>query len=136
MITDQWGTALAASNPASADAFNSAWDNALHFVGDPLATLEVANATDETFALGSVFCATYRLLGGLPGNDPVVLRDIERANARAEVSRERGHVAALKHLAAGDFTMAGKAWDDVADDHRDFAAVRFAHDVYLSLIHI
>ena len=38
---------------------------------------------------------------------------------------------ALELLAAGDFTAAAGVWDRIASAERDFAAVRFAHDVYL-----
>ena len=36
-------------------------------------------------------------------------------------------------LLAGEFTAAALAWDVIALDGRDFAAVRFAHDVYLHI---
>ena len=49
----------------------------------------------------------------------------------ATSDREAGHVDALDHLVAGDFAAAASVWDRIADDDRDFAAVRFAHDVYL-----
>ncbi len=131
VIIDRWGTPLAASDDASAMAWNDAWEQALHFIGDPFATLAPAIEADETFALGSVFCAAYRVLGGLPGNDADVVRDIELAESRADADRERAHVDAVKHLAMGNFTAAGMQWDSIAQEHRDFAAVRFAHDVYL-----
>ena len=34
-------------------------------------------------------------------------------------------------LVAGEFTAAARAWDEIASAERDFAAVRFAHDLYL-----
>ena len=34
-------------------------------------------------------------------------------------------------MVAGNFTLAARRWDQVNREHRDFAAVRLAHDVYL-----
>lgn len=103
----------------------------MHFVEDPFATLDSANTHDDAFAMGSVFCGTYRLLGGARPDDALVQADLERATARAETPAEQSHVRALRHMIEGNFTKAGKCWDDVASEVRDFAAIRFAHDVYL-----
>ena len=131
MSPDAWGTPTAAADPRSIDAWNSAWSQALHFVEDPFATLAAANEFDEDFVLGSVFCGTYRILGGAPLDSAEVQLDHERARARAGAPREHGHVEALAAMARGDFTAAARTWDRVARSHHDFAAVRFAHDVYL-----
>jgi len=105
---DAWGSLIAADAPASIAAWNDAWSQALHFVGDPFATLAPANETDPGFVLGSVFCGTYRVLSGTRPNDPALLDD---AN---EPVRQCRH-----------------CWEQLAHAQRDFAAVRFAHDVYL-----
>jgi len=117
--------------PASIAAWNDAWSQALHFVGDPFATLAPANETDPGFVLGSVFCGTYRVLSGTRPNDPALLDDAARATARAVTINDQGHVQALGHLIDGNFTAAGERWEQLAHAQRDFAAVRFAHDVYL-----
>lgn len=127
---DAWGSPVAGTATSIA-AWNDAWTEALHFVGDPLATLAEPNETDEDFALGSVFCGIYRLLGGAPPDTPEVQVDIERATRRSSTARELGHVEALGLFASGEFTAAAKRWDEVNRVARDFAAVRFAHDVYL-----
>lgn len=130
-MDDAWGAPIAASSPTSVDAWNTAWDDALHFVNDPFVTLADANENDDEFVLGSVFCGTYRLLGGLPATAPEVVVDLQRAEQRASSPRERAHVDAMKTFAAGDFTDAANKWDQINRKHRDFAAVRFAHDAYL-----
>ena len=128
---DQWGEPLAAAKTESLHAWNLAWDQAMHFIDDPFETLSLANESDEAFALGSVFCAVYRVLGAGRLDDEAMSVDVERARRRASSEREVAHVAALEHLAAGNFTAAGDAFDEWALGRRDFAAVRFAHDIWL-----
>ena len=129
-MTDRWGSEVAGDD-ASISAWDEAWGQAMHFVDDPFATLADANATDDGFAMGSIFCGAYRVLGGTPPDDEAVLADLERARTRAQTPTEQRHVEALSSLVDGNFTDAGRTWDAIADSARDFAAVRFAHDVYL-----
>ncbi len=119
--------------PASVDAWERGWEQYLHYRGDPVAAMSEAGANDETFVLGPVFAAVYRVLAGTPLSSPALAADAGRAQTRAggSDSRERGHVRALELLVAGEFTAAARAWDEVASGGRDFAAVRFAHDLYL-----
>lgn len=119
--------------PASVDAWERGWEQYLHYRGDPVAVMSEAGADDEAFVLGPVFAAVYRVLAGTPPSSPALAADADRARTRADGSdsRERGHVGALELLVAGEFTAAAGAWDEVANGERDFAAVRFAHDVYL-----
>lgn len=128
---DEWGTPISGA-PDSVDAWNRGWRQLLVFTGDPFDTLEPANVTDESFALGSVFTATYSVLGAARFDAPSVRGATRKARERAgERARERAHVAALDRLVVGDFSAAVAAWDRIAADGRDFAAVRFAHDTYL-----
>lgn len=131
MTVDAWGASVAADEGSTIDAWNAAWEDALHFVGDPFAKLADANETDHAFALGSVFCGAYRILGGASPDSDEVVADLQRAISRADTPRDLGHVEALVLLVEGNFTRAALRWDEVSADQRDFAAVRFAHDVYL-----
>lgn len=133
MSFDVWGEPVAASRTETIDAWNAAWVEASHFVGDPFVTLESVNRLDDTFAMGSVFCGTYRILGGAPSNTPELLDDHRRAVARATTDREQGHAEALSHMVRGDFAKAARQWDAISADANDYAAVRFAHDVYLHI---
>ena len=119
--------------PASRRAWSQAWEQYLHYRGDPVAVASDAGEGDETFVLGPVFAAVYRVLAGSPPGSFARTADAGRAQARAAQSgdRERAHVAALKMLLAGEFTAAAHRWDEIARNERDFAAVRFAHDLYL-----
>ena len=119
--------------PASRRAWEQAWEQYLHYRGDPVAVASDAGADDESFVMGPVFAAVYRVLAGSPPGCPALSTDAGRARARAAGSddRERAHVAALEMLLAGEFTGAAHRWDEIARSERDFAAVSFAHDVYL-----
>lgn len=129
--SDQWGEPVAAGEETSVQAWDEAWGDLLHFRGDPLGRLAEPNRADESFALGSVFCAAYRLLGGARPDSPEIAADLDRAGRRARTEREVGHAAAAVALAAGQFTEAGRRWEALARGTRDLAAVRLAHDVYL-----
>ena len=130
-MLDLWGEPVMGSDPISLTAWNDAWIETLHFVGDPFAQLAEANESDESFALGSIFCGAYRVLGGLPAQSVEVQADLARSAGRAASPREQAHVEALQLLCAGNFTAAALRWDQAALGHHDLAAVRFAHDVYL-----
>lgn len=131
MSLDAWGEPIDSSSSESVEAWNDAWAAAMHFTGDPFELLALANARDDGFAMGSVFCGVYRVLGGAPSAAPELIGDLDRARSRAASPRERAHVAALEHLVAGEFTLAARRWDQIAGEGHDFAAVRFAHDIYL-----
>ena len=121
--------------PASVEVWERGWEQYLHFRGDPVAVMSEAGRADESFVMGPVFAAVYRVLAGTPLDSPALLADVGRARARFDGSerRERAHIGALGMLLAGEFTAAALAWDAIALDGRDFAAVRFAHDVYLHI---
>ena len=129
-MIDRWGSEVA-GNEASISAWGDAWEQALHFVDDPFETLAEVNVRDAEFAMGSVFCGTYRVLSGFRPDDEALRLDFDRADSRAATNSERRHVEAFSAMLAGNFTEAGHIWDDIAQSTRDFAAVRFAHDVYL-----
>ena len=116
---------------ASVEAWERAWEQYLHFRGDPVAVLSEAGEADESFVMGPVFASVYRFLGGSPLEAPALVADVGRARAAHAGEREGAHVRALDLLVAGEFTAAAGVWDQISSAEGDFAAVRFAHDVYL-----
>lgn len=118
---------------ASVEAWEQAWEQLLHYRGDPVAVVSEVGEADESFVMGPVFAAVYRVLGGSRLDAGPLTEDMGRARARVPHAgdRENAHVQALEMLVAGDFTAAAGVWDRIASVERDFAAVRFAHDVYL-----
>ena len=119
--------------PASVDAWERGWAQYLHFRGDPVAVMSEAGADDGSFVMGPVFATVYRVLAGSRADSPALVADVRRARHRVRSydDREDRHVRALELLVAGEFTAAARAWDAAAANERDFAAVRFAHDIYL-----
>ena len=119
--------------PASVKAWEQAWEQYLHYRGDPVTVASEAGRDDESFVMGPVFAAVYRVLAGSPVHASTLESDTRRAVGRAVSAgdRERAHAEALEFLVSGEFTAAARVWDGVASAGRDFAAVRFAHDVYL-----
>ncbi len=131
MTVDAFGAPVAAASPESVMAWDAAWMDFYHFEGQAFRLLAAANDTDDAFALGSVFCGTYRILGGSAPDSYRVQTDLERARTRSSSDRELSHLDALGHMVDGDFSRAAKRWDSIAAACHDLAAVRFAHDVYL-----
>lgn len=127
MTVDRWGVDIA-GEPASVEAWNAAWAEFLHFRGDPMATLAHATEHDDAFVMGPVFSALYAILAGSALDAPAVVDNLERATARGASDP---HVAALRAAACGDLTSAANAWGRLGAHAEDFAAYRFAHDVFL-----
>jgi len=132
MSTDRWGQLIDGA-PDSLEAWDTAWGHFVHFVGDPIADLDEVNAADDRFVMGSVFTATYLVLGGTSLTSPLVLEALQRSRERSAgaSTREQAHMRALELLCAGQFTAAGDRWAELGSSGPDFAAIRFAHDVYL-----
>ncbi len=119
--------------PASIEAWERGWEQYLHYRGDPVAVMSEAGARDQSFVMGPVFAAVYRVLAGTPISSPALASDADRCRARSGQSgrREQDHVRALELLLDGEFTAAVRSWHRIAVGERDFAAARFAHDVSL-----
>jgi len=129
---DVWGQPIAGSLE-SVVSWNQAWDQFLHFRDDAYAELAAANPLDEAFVMGGVFNSVYSILGGLRFDERDLVAEVDRVRSRAPSSpaREKAHAEALDVLFAGNFSRAATMWDEIAAEAPDFAAIRFAHDIYL-----
>ncbi len=119
---------------SSRKAWSNIWGQYLHFRGDPLTAASEASRRDPSFVMGAVFASVYRVLAGSPLDDGDLAADVSAARQGAieATERDRAHVAALDLLVAGEFTAAARAWSHLdADTSPDFAALRFAHDIFL-----
>ena len=70
--------------PTSVAAWVQAWEQYLHFRGDPVAVVSEAGTRDESFVMGPVFAAVYRVLAGSPFGSTALAADTARARARGE----------------------------------------------------
>lgn len=134
MIVDAWGEPVSGTS-SSVAAWDRAWAKMLHFRGDPMDELEVANRDDPAFVLGPVFNAAYYVLAGTPADATQLRCEVERVDQRVDAAgeREQAHARALNHHLAGDYGRAAEVWDEIAATSHDFAAVRIAHDIYLHI---
>lgn len=143
-MIDRFGCQLACSDPASPAAWDEAWERYLHFRGSPLGALADASQHDDEFVLGPVMTGLYSVLAGTPLDAPVVVDSLDRARRRVHADDRRGlgHLEAFEHVCRGDFTAAADAFarqagptgptnPSGASAGGDFAALRFAHDLYL-----
>ncbi|HXG03203.1 MAG TPA: tetratricopeptide repeat protein, partial [Candidatus Binatia bacterium] len=100
------------------------------YVGDPVATIEAALQEAPDFVLGHVFRATVLLTLGerrFAEQARVSLVSAEALLPRAN-ARERGLVAAARHLLDGDWDAGCAALDRVLVDYpRDAFAIQAAH---------
>jgi tetratricopeptide (TPR) repeat protein len=131
MIDDAWGQPVVGGH-AGVDAWNRAWEQLLHFEGDPIATLADVNEHDDRFVLGSAFTAMYSILGGVPHDAPIIVASCARGRERlGNDERERRFVEAAELVVRGNFTRAAAVLDTISAERADLAAVRLAHDIYL-----
>jgi len=136
-VIDRFGCELA-GNTASLAAWNEAWARYTHFRGDPLNALHGANLHDEQFVLGPLMTGLYSVLAGVALDAAIVVDNLARARCRIQEGDRRGlgHLDAFEHVCRGDFTAGADAFMQLAKPPspaaaRDFAALRFAHDLYL-----
>jgi tetratricopeptide (TPR) repeat protein len=137
MASDQQGLEISGA-PASADALDRAVTDYFAWKGDPIAVLQEAVDNDPAFNLGNSAIASLYLLNGFRGDNPLVVKAIDGADAAlaGASSRERRHLTAAKAWAAGRIVDATDLWEDILVDHpTDALALRFAHDSYFYLGH-
>jgi len=77
------------------------------FHGDPLGTIDQAISADPGFVMAHVFQGYVYGLSTEAAAMPVARAAFEAASALPATARERGHVAALGHPAAGPRHAAG-----------------------------
>jgi tetratricopeptide (TPR) repeat protein len=133
---DQFGNGLSARFDETVHAWRVAVDQLLDFTGDPIATLESVNSSDDSFVLGSVFTTAYRILGGGSPSSAAIVEELARLDQRQDggTDQERAHITAVRTLVSGEFEMAARQWDDIAIAHpRDLFALKLTHDVCLHI---
>ncbi|MBR0671041.1 tetratricopeptide repeat protein [Neoroseomonas soli] len=129
-ITDDMGNALSGASPAARDAYAQASAEFRIYCGDPLATAQRAVEDSPEFVMGHALIAWLNLLGTEPAGTPAAREAIAAARRLPMTAQERGHVAALSHLAEGDWWAASRTIEDVAIAHpRDFLALQCGHQI-------
>lgn len=135
-LQDSRGVPVSTSIRAALDRYETAVDRLHSYFRDPLAEIDAALAEDPGFIMGHCLCGTLMALATERAAEAPLRESVAAAEALAAGAneRERGHIAALKAWAQGDFAGAVDAWGRVAESWpRDSLALQAAHlgDFYL-----
>jgi tetratricopeptide (TPR) repeat protein len=127
---DPRGNPVSTSSATALDASERALWRMLSFYGAPLEDLDAAVAADPHWILPRLMKAGFLLSltePALVGEGVATLDDADLLT-RDATERERAHLAALRLVAAGDWSGAGSAWQRLLADHpRDALALQWAH---------
>ncbi len=130
MTEDIRGNVLSGSNARSAAHYGKALRELNLFVGDPVASNDVALAESPGFVMAHALKAYLHLLGTEPAGLPVARSSLEAASKLPATAQEKGHLAAIGHLVDGAWHAASRVLEDVAIDHpRDLLAIQVGHQI-------
>jgi tetratricopeptide (TPR) repeat protein len=100
------------------------------YVGDPLVTVDAALSAAPRMVMAHALKAYLHLLGTEPAALPVARECLQAAAGLAATDRERGHLEAVRLLAEGRWSSAGRVLEDVAIAHpRDALALQAGHQI-------
>jgi hypothetical protein len=129
-LRDVRGLALSGANPAALEAYERAVAELQCYRGDPVSAVDAALAAAPDFTMAHALRAWLHLLGTEPEGLPVAREALAAAEALPATARERGHLAAIGHLAEGRWHAAGRVLEDVAIEHpRDALALLAGHQI-------
>ena len=130
MLQDVHGHELTGATEVAAAHFERGTHELRCFIGDPVASADRAIAAAPDFVMAHALKGYLYGLSTEAGAQPVVEACHAAASRVAATPRERGHVAALGHLAQGRWHEAGKVLADLADAYpRDALALQAGHQV-------
>ena len=128
--TDQLGLQLSGADAAAIGHYEKALHELQCYVGDPVASVDAALAEAPDLVMGHVLKGYLFALSTDREAVDVVKSCHESAALLPATARERGHVAALGHLAAGRWHQAGRVLEDVTiDEPRDALALLAGHQI-------
>lgn len=128
--TDPQGHALSGASRASADDYAQALTLFHCYRNDPVATLDRAIARDPQFAMAHIMRAWLLLLSTEPALAAAARDALAAQVALPMDARERAHFDAATALAAGRWTEAARALEDVTIAHpRDVLALQVGHQL-------
>jgi hypothetical protein len=127
---DVRGHALSGASKTSAALYNKALRELNLYSADPVATVDAALAESPGFVMAHALRAWLHLLGTEPAGIPVARANWETASNLSATTQEKGHLAAIGHLAEGRWHAASRAIEDVAiDNPRDLLALQAGHQL-------
>ncbi|CAN7189343.1 tetratricopeptide repeat protein [Mesorhizobium caraganae] len=129
-VKDTFGLTLSGATETGFLPYSQAVHELQCFIGDPVASVDRAIAADPGFVMAHVFKGY--LFGLATEREATALAKAchETALPLAATARERAHVAALGHLAAGRWHEASRLLEDIAIDFPlDAVALQTGHQV-------
>lgn len=130
MTQDLHGLPISGASGDGIERFEAAQHMLRCFHGDPLGTIDAAIAADPGFVMAYVFKGYVYGLSTEAAAMPIARAAFEAASALPATAREKGHVAALGHLAAGRWHAAGEALEEIAIEYPcDALALQAGHQV-------
>jgi tetratricopeptide (TPR) repeat protein len=129
-VKDHLDLTLSGADAASAASYEKALHELQCFIGDPVATIDAAIGESPDFVMAHVFKGYLYGLSTDHEATPIVKACHEAAAKLPATGREKGHVAALGHLAEGRWHEAGRVLEDVTiDEPRDALALLAGHQI-------
>jgi tetratricopeptide (TPR) repeat protein len=128
--TDLWGNAVTGASPSTVRGLEAATLKLHAYQADPVADIDAVIAGQPDCPMPHAFRAGVLATALDKAFEPEMRRSLEAAEALAARAndRERGHVAALRLWADGDYAGATEAWGRTAIAHpRDGLAIQLAH---------
>jgi hypothetical protein len=108
-IHDIHGLPLSGATETAAGEYEAAVEELQCYRGDPVARVDLALEQAPDFAMAHALRGWLHLLGTEPGGLRVAREAHEAAGRHARTDRERGHAAAIGHLAHGRWHDASRA---------------------------
>ena len=128
--TDKIGLTLSGADAASAAHYEKALHQLQCFVGDPVGSVDAAIAASPGLVMAHVLKGYLYGLSTDHEATAVTRACFEAARDLPATSRERGHVAALGHLAEGRWHDAGRVLEDLTiEEPRDALGLLAGHQI-------
>lgn len=129
-VKDSLGFSLSGADAAAGEHYARALHQLQCFVGDPVGSVDAAIEASPGFVMAHVLKGYLFGLSTDHEATPVVKACHAAAAALPATARERGHVAALGHLADGRWHEAGRVLEDVTiDEPRDALGLLAGHQI-------
>jgi hypothetical protein len=130
MQRDVCGLELSGATARAATHYEIAVAELQCYRGDPVARVDAALAEAPGFVMGHALRAWLHLLGTEPGGLPVARAALDAAEGLPATSRERGHLAAIRHVTEGRWHAASRVMEDVTiDAPRDALGLLTGHQI-------
>ena len=128
MPYDRQGNPLTGATPEAAAAFDAGVHAFNVYRGDPIAHADAALAAAREFVMAHLLKAHLLALATEPAAAAEARRVLAHVRSLPMSEREAGHVAALDHVLAGDWSKGARTLDVVSMHHpRDLLALQSGH---------